>query len=63
MNIVRMQGQELAITVYAFVIQESLCLLALRLTYLAPQIGGASETSASAMHQNEHAACHSLRLL
>ena len=34
-NIVRMQGWELAITVYAFEIQESLCLLALRLTYLA----------------------------
>ena len=34
MNIVRMQGQELAITVYAFEIQESFCLLALRLTYL-----------------------------
>jgi len=33
-NIVRTQGRELAITIYAFEIQESLCLLALRLTFL-----------------------------
>ena len=45
----------------------SLCIcnsrIALSAGFAFDLFGGASETSASAMHQNEHAGCHSLRLL
>ncbi len=57
-SIVQMQGWELAITFIAFVIQESLCLLA-----CAWLIWRASSISASAMHHIQQAGCHSPPLL